>query len=103
MYAGSLYFKVNESKIIVKIVPAFYRVSHCSSCCDCLFKQAQAAAGIAYCSTSLDLEHVGGYYLVDEKICAPSLLAQNEQLAADLWDYSEQLTGGASQPFNMKV
>ncbi|XP_057291040.1 WW domain-containing oxidoreductase-like [Hydractinia symbiolongicarpus] len=53
--------------------------------------QAQGAATTVYCAASPQLENVGGYYFNNCCGCHPSSLANDEELAKRLWDFSEKL------------
>ncbi|XP_065676210.1 WW domain-containing oxidoreductase-like [Hydra vulgaris] len=53
--------------------------------------QSQGASTLVYCAASLEMEGVGGFYFNNCAGCAPSQLSSNEQLAKELWDFSEKL------------
>jgi len=46
-----------------------------------------------YLATANDVEHVSGHYFSDCSIARLTLLAADDQLASDLWEKSEKLTG----------
>ena len=53
--------------------------------------QAQGAATVVYCATSRELNRVGGHYFNNCSVCLPSEEAKNPDMAAKLWQLSEQL------------
>ena len=53
--------------------------------------QAQGAATVVYCATSRELNRVGGHYFNNCSVCLPSEEAKNPDIAATLWQLSEQL------------
>jgi NAD(P)-dependent dehydrogenase (short-subunit alcohol dehydrogenase family) len=53
----------------------------------------RGARSLVWLATSSDAASITGEYVVDEKVKAPSAAAQNETLAAALWERTAELTG----------
>jgi NAD(P)-dependent dehydrogenase (short-subunit alcohol dehydrogenase family) len=52
---------------------------------------ARGARSLVWLALSDDAAHLNGAYVVDEKVRAPSAAAQDDMLAAALWERSEEL------------
>src|SRR3984885_8154954 len=57
----------------------------------------QGAGTIIYLASSPEVEKTTGEYFVKRKITAPSVAAQDDATAKNLWEASETLAGGRSQ------
>jgi hypothetical protein len=53
----------------------------------------RGARSLVWLATSSQAASLNGEYVVDEKVKAPSAAAQNETLAAALWERTAELTG----------
>ena len=51
----------------------------------------QAASTSVYCATAQELTGLTGVYFNNCYICEPSKLSQNEELAKELWDLSQEM------------
>lgn len=57
----------------------------------------QGAETVVWCATSSEVENDSGLYYVNKAVVSPSAVAQDDDLAARLWEYSERWCETAAQ------